>query len=358
MKVNREVKLVVEKDDRNLTSPFFCKAITTSFTSLFTSLFCPVFHFILISLFTSLSSVAAEPQFLQRGDTIAIISPSSATDTTTINGGIRTLEAWGYKCVVGQNALNDYHGFAGTIEERRNDLLWALREPSVKAVMCSRGGDGAAHLLCDLPLDTLRRYPKLIIGFSDVTALLCAEARAGNCGIHGSMCHAIATYEGNDTVSQTLRRMLEGELPEYHITSHPLNIVGKAEGTLVGGNLSVYNDLAGSYYDPLLLDNIILFMEDTGEGMTKVDRMLHNMEMRGLLRNVRGIIVGQFTKYKQPENGFTDMYEMIYEYVQHYGIPVCFDFPVGHSHLRNFPLLTGANVLLSVEPDGVTLQYK
>ena len=81
-------------------------------------------------------------QFLHEGDTIAIVSPSSATDTTTINGGIRTLEKWGYHCVVGPNALNDYHGFAGTIEERLADLLWALREPSIKAVMCSRGGDG------------------------------------------------------------------------------------------------------------------------------------------------------------------------------------------------------------------------
>ena len=118
-------------------------------------------------------------QFLHEGDTIAIVSPSSATDTTTINGGIRTLEKWGYHCVVGPNALNDYHGFAGTIEERLTDLLWALREPSIKAVMCSRGGDGAAHLLSRLSLDTLRQYPKLIIGFSDITALLCAEARVG-----------------------------------------------------------------------------------------------------------------------------------------------------------------------------------
>ena len=76
-----------------------------------------------------------QAQFLHEGDTIAIISPSSATDTTTINGGIRTLESWGYHCVIGKNALNDYHGFAGTIDERLSDLLWALKEPSIKAVL-------------------------------------------------------------------------------------------------------------------------------------------------------------------------------------------------------------------------------
>lgn len=296
-------------------------------------------------------------QFLHEGDTIAIISPSSATDTTTINGGIRTLEKWGYHCVVGPNALNDYRGFAGTIEERLADLLWALREPSIKAVMCSRGGDGAAHLLSRLSLDTLRQYPKLIIGFSDITALLCAEARVGVKGIHGSMCHALKTYEGNDTISQTLRRMLLGDLPTYRVAPHPLNIEGRGEGIVVGGNFSVYNDLAGSDFDPLLLPDIILFMEDTGEGMSKVDRMLHNMEMRGLVSHVRGIIVGQFNKYKHPENGFDDMYAMLHEYMKHYNIPVCFDFPVGHAHLRNFPLLTGAKATLEVTPNSVTLSY-
>ena len=297
-------------------------------------------------------------QFLHEGDTIAIISPSSATDTATINGGIRTLEKWGYHCVIGPNALNDYHGFAGTIDERLSDLLWALRNPSVKAIMCSRGGDGAAHLLARLSLDTLRQYPKPIIGFSDITALLCAEARAGVKGIHGSMCWALKTYEGNDTISQTLRRMLQGELPTYRVAPHPLNIKGRAEGIVVGGNFSVYNDLAGSEFDPLLLDGIILFMEDTGEGMSKVDRMLHNIEVRGLLSHIRGIIVGQFNKYKHPENGFEDMYAMLHEYMKHYQIPVCFDFPVGHAHLRNFPLLTGAKATLEVTPEGTTLSYQ
>ena len=295
--------------------------------------------------------------FLHQGDTIAIISPSSATDTTTINGGIKTLEKWGYHCIVGPNALNDYHGFAGTIDERLSDLLWALREPSVKAIMCSRGGDGAAHLLSRLSPDTLRRYPKIIVGFSDITALLCAEARVGVKGIHGSMCWALKTYEGTDTISQTLRRMLEGNLPTYRIAPHPLNITGKAEGTVVGGNMSVFNDLAGSDFDPLLLNDIILFMEDTGEGMSKVDRMLHNIEVRGLVPHIRAVIVGQFNKYKHPENGFDDMYAMLHEYLKHWHIPVCYDFPVGHAHLRNFPLLTGAKATLEISAEGVTLHY-
>jgi muramoyltetrapeptide carboxypeptidase len=296
-------------------------------------------------------------QFLNSGDTIAIISPSSATDTATINGGIRTLEKWGYPCIVAPHALADYHGFAGTIDERLSDLLWALRTPSIKAIMCSRGGDGAAHLLSRISLDTLQRYPKMIIGFSDVTALLCAQARAGVMGIHGSMCHALKTYEGNDTVSQALRGMLAGHLPTYRIAPHPLNITGKAEGIIVGGNMSVFNDLAGSDFDPLFIDGIILFIEDTGEGMSKVDRMLHNIEIRGLQKHIRAVIVGQFNKYKHPENGFDDMYSLLNEYLQHWHIPVCYNFPVGHAHLKNFPLLTGAKATLEVNPDEVVLDY-
>jgi muramoyltetrapeptide carboxypeptidase len=299
----------------------------------------------------------AQAQFLHEGDTIALISPSSTMHPDALNGGIKTLESWGYHCVIGKNALNDYHGFAGTIDERFSDLLWALKEPSIKAIMCSRGGDGAAHLLTHLSLDTLRQYPKLIIGFSDITALLSAEARAGVKAIHGTMCHALMAYEGNDTVSQCLRRMLQGDLPEYRVAPHPLNVEGRAEGIVVGGNLSVYNGLAGSDFDPLMLPGIILFMEDTGVGMSKVDRMLHNMEMRGLLSNIRGIIVGQFNKYKHPENGFDDMYSILHEYLRHYNIPVCYDFPVGHAHLRNFPLLIGAKATLDVTSEGATLRY-
>ena len=165
-------------------------------------------------------------QWLSVGDTVAVISPSSATDTATINGGVRTLQSWGFPCVVAPHALDDYRGFAGTADERLSDLLWALRAPHVRAVMCSRGGDGAVQLLCQLPPDTLRRYAKPIIGFSDVTALLSAQASVGVQGIHGSMCHAIATYHGNDTVSQALRHMMLGDMPVYKLPPHALNQQG------------------------------------------------------------------------------------------------------------------------------------
>lgn len=98
--------------------------------------------------------------------------------------------------------------------------------------------------------------------------------------------------------------MMKGKLREYHVDPHPLNHAGKAKGILVGGNMSVLHGLAGSVYDPLTLPDIILFVEDTGESMTKVDRMLHNMEVRGLMPHVKGMIIGQFTNYKKTPNTF------------------------------------------------------
>ena len=127
----------------------------------------------------------------------------------------------------------------------------------------------------------------------------------------------------------------------------------------MGGNLSVLCGLAGSKYDFLNRADkgLILFIEDTGEGMSKVDRMLHQIEIRGILSRLKGIIVGHFSKYKSPENGFADMYEMLHEYLQHYDIPVCYDFPVGHHSGYNYPMVEGGRVKLIVGQDGTSIIF-
>lgn len=299
------------------------------------------------------------PTPLKTGDTIAVISPSSVPDSATVAKGCATLRSWGYVHVVGAHALNSYHGFAGTADERAADLLWALREPSVKAIICSRGGDGAVQVLQRIPLKEFRDHPKWIMGFSDVTALHSAEVAAGVMSIHCSMCDGIAMRGERDSVNMILRKLLQGELPSYQAPVHPLNQLGEATGILVGGNFSVFCGLAGSEYDFLNRadEGLILFIEDTDESMTKVDRMLHQLEIRGVLSKLNGIIVGHFSKYKSPENGFADMYEMLHEYLQHYHIPVCYDFPVGHHSGKNYPMVEGCRVNLKVGQDGTLIQF-
>ena len=299
------------------------------------------------------------PKPLKTGDTIAVISPSSVPDSATVAKGCATLRSWGYVPVVGAHALSSYHGFAGTADERATDLLWALRNPSIKAIICSRGGDGAVQVLQRIPLKEFRNHPKWIMGFSDVTALHSAEVAAGVMSVHCSMCDGIAMRGERDSVNMILRKLLQGELPTYQAPAHPLNQQGEATGILVGGNFSVFCGLAGSEYDFLNRadEGLILFIEDTDESMTKVDRMLHQLEIRGVLSKLNGIIVGHFSKYKSPENGFADMYEMLHEYLQHYQIPVCYDFPVGHHSGKNYPMVEGCKVNLKVGQDGTLIQF-
>ena len=299
------------------------------------------------------------PPSLKYGDTIAVISPSSAPDETTVEKGCVALREWGYVPVVGKNALHQYHGFAGTADERTSDLLWALRDSTIRAIMCSRGGDGAVQILRNIPLDEFAKHPKWLIGFSDITALHSAQVSAGVMSIHGTMCDGIATRGANDSVIVVMRQLLQGKLPCYHVSPHPLNQMGEAKGILVGGNMSVFCGLAGSEYDFLnrAEDGLILFIEDTQESMSKVDRMLHLLEIRGILSQLKGIIVGHFSKYKSPENGFADMYEMLHEYLQHYPIPVCYDFPIGHHSGYNYPMVEGCRVHLSVNEDGTQIEF-
>ena len=297
------------------------------------------------------------PAALSAGDTIAIVSPSSTPDSMTVVKGCQTLREWGYVPMVGPHVLSDYHGFAGTADERAADLLWALRDSTVKAIICSRGGDGAVQVLQRISLDEFRRHPKWMMGFSDATAFHSAEVSAGVMSIHCSMCDGISMRGERDSVNLILRRLLQGELPSCHAPAHPLNQPGEAEGILVGGNLSVFCGLAGSGYDFLNRadDGLILFFEDTGESMSKVDRMLHQLEIRGILPRLKGIVVGHFSNYKKPESGFADMYEMLHEYLQHYNIPVCYDFPVGHHSGLNYPMVEGSRVRLKVGNDGTSI---
>ena len=317
---------------------------------------------IIVMLAFSLLGIQAQhtpvmPRPLKKGDRIAVISPSSSPTEKTVKEGCEILRQWGYVPVVGPHAMNEYHGFAGTADERAADLRWALTDSTISAIMCTRGGDGAVQLLTRISPSDFRRQPKWLIGFSDITALHSAMVQAGVMSIHGSMLHAISSQNGTDSVSVMLHNILEGTLPTYYLEHNALDQPGCAEGLLVGGNFSVLCGLAGSPYDCLLRrEPLILFIEDTDEEMTKVDRMLHHLEVRGVLQRLKGIIVGHFTDYKRPKNDFEDMNEMLHSYLSELDIPVCYGFPVGHKR-PNLPLIEGCRVRLEVSDAGTSLTF-
>ena len=317
---------------------------------------------IIVMLAFSLLGIQAQhtpvmPRPLKKGDRIAVISPSSSPTEKTVKEGCEILRQWGYVPVVGPHAMNEYHGFAGTADERAADLRWALTDSTISAIMCTRGGDGAVQLLTRISPSDFRRQPKWLIGFSDITALHSAMVQAGVMSIHGSMLHAISSQNGTDSVSVMLHNILEGTLPTYYLEHNALDQPGCAEGLLVGGNFSVLCGLAGSPYDCLVRrEPLILFIEDTDEEMTKVDRMLHHLEVRGVLQRLKGIIVGHFTDYKRPKNDFEDMNEMLHSYLSELDIPVCYGFPVGHKR-PNLPLIEGCRVRLEVSDAGTSLTF-
>ncbi len=302
------------------------------------------------------------PAFLHPGDRIALISLGSTPQNNNPALAAATLRKWGFDVVVGRHALDRHRCYAGTARERADDLLRALRDPRVKAIVSTRGGYGTSQVLEYVPLDTLRKYPKWIVGYSDITAMHSAQVCAGNMSLHANMGGALGEFGPDNAINLMLRDILMGQLPAYEVPGNRHNLPGTAHGVLVGGNMAVFSNIAGSQdYDFLDRDqirgrDIILFFEDVSENMARVNSMLSQLKLKGVISQVKAVIVGRFTDYK-PAYGYADMNEMLSEYLQGYDIPICYDFPVSHDETWNYPMIEGCPVTLNVTTSKVTLTY-
>ena len=303
------------------------------------------------------------PQALKPGDKVAIISPASTPGDKNPELCAATLRAWGFEPVMGKHVLTKCHTYAGTIMERCSDLLWALNAPDIKAIVCSRGGYGSSMLLDPMTHDDFRRNPKWIVGYSDITALHSAMVCSGVMSLHANMGGALGSRGASDSINLMLRDVLMGNLPSYTVPAHPLNKMGTAHGMVIGGNMAVFTNIGGSRdWDFLDRDNmrgrdIILFLEDVSESMPRVNSMLQALRLKGVLDHVKGIIVGRFTEY-EPQDGYTDMPQMLSETLDRYDIPVCYDFPVSHDENWNYPMIEGCPATLQVTPQGVNLTFE
>lgn len=295
------------------------------------------------------------PPALNIGDTIAIISPSSKVLHRYIDAAAARLEDWGYRVLRGEHVYGEYGNFAGTPQERLSDLRQALLNPQVKAILCSRGGYGAVHLLEGITPEEIRDNAKWIIGFSDISALHAAWVRAGVASLHSSMAKHLAEQNDEHVVTRYFRDILTGGKPCYSVEAHPFNRVGRVSAPIVGGNMAVLCGLLRTPYD-IFAEGTILFIEDVGERTYKIERMLYNLELAGVLPRLGGLIVGKFTEYDEDEGMCATMYEMIASRVAQYDYPVCFDFPIGHV-TDNYPIIEGVDATLSVTEQGVTLQF-
>ena len=294
------------------------------------------------------------PSPLTKGDKIAIISPASHILPDYVDGACNAIAQMGFQPVVSNHCKGQCGGYSGTIEQRLADFLEALHNPEVKAILCSRGGYGVVHLLEYLSADDIAENAKWLIGFSDISALHAAMVASGVASIHASMAKHLTQFGVDDEATVALFNILQGNLPTYRTPSHAFNKPGTASGTLTGGNMAVLCGLLDTDFD-LLSRGDILFIEDVGEEVYKIERMLYNLRLSGVLPMIKGLIVGRFTDYRNPDGNGDSMEQMVKRMVEPYDIPVAFDFPVGHVD-ENMPLIEGAQVTLTVA-DTVTLQF-
>ena len=295
------------------------------------------------------------PPYLKSNDQIRIVSPSGNIEPKYIVGAKKTLSSWGLNVTEGKFARTKYGRFAGMEAQRIADLQEALDDPSVNAILCSRGGYGVAQIIDKLDFSTFAKSPKWLIGFSDITILHNAISNLGVASIHGIMAKHLTQFSADSIHVQKCREILFGQMPTYTVPKHRLNKVGIAHGKLIGGNLSVLIGLRGSQFD-LDYKNNILFIEDIAERPYHIDRMMQNLRFSGALAQLSGLVVGQFSDCDEDPLMKKSVVQIIASAVSEYNYPVCFNFPAGHVD-DNFPLILGENVHFEVTKKGGKLTF-
>jgi muramoyltetrapeptide carboxypeptidase len=297
------------------------------------------------------------PRYLQKGDTIGLVCPAGFMPVEKVSECIRVLnEDWGFTTKVGNTIGRQYHYFSGTDEERVEDFQHMLDDDNVKAILCARGGYGLSRIIDKIDFRKFKTNPKWIIGFSDITILHSHIYRNYNIAtLHAPMANAFNEEGYKNEFVQSLRHALEGKKTKYQVASHEFNRKGEAIGELVGGNLALLAHLVGTDSD-LKTKGRILFIEDIGEYLYNIDRMMYQLKRSGKLDKLAGLIVGGFTDMKDTERPFGQtVHEIIRDAVAEYDYPVCFDFPVSHGE-KNYALKVGAGYKLKVGKNKVILE--
>lgn len=297
------------------------------------------------------------PPYLQKGDTIGIVCPAGYMPMERIKTCTDTLESWGYQVKMGSTpGSGSVTYFSGTDEERLADLQQMLDDDTVKAVLCARGGYGTGRIIDRVDFGHFKKHPKWIIGYSDITVLhshLYSNYYISS--LHAPMAGAFNGEGYNNEFVLSLKNALEGKKLKYQCAIHPFNRKGEAVGELVGGNLALLAHLTGTGSD-IKTKGRILFIEDVGEQLYNIDRMMHQLKRSGKLSRLAGLIVGKFTETKDTERPFgKEVYEIIQEIVAEYDYPVCYDFPVSHTD-QNYALKIGMGYKLKVGKTKVILE--
>ncbi len=299
------------------------------------------------------------PKPLKKGDWVGLVSPSAATsERIQLSFAVEALEALGFKVLQGKYLFNRRGHLAGSDQERASDLNEMFRNPDIKAIICIRGGSGAARILPMLDYEAIRNNPKPLLGYSDITALhMAIYAQTGLITFHGpNGTGSWNKFNVNQFEQLFFKQSLvefENELEETDelvIKRHRTQTIypGKAEGTLVGGNLTVLSALAGSPYLPDF-EGKILFLEDIGEEPYRIDRMMSTLQLMGALDKIKGFIFGYCTDCS-PSSGYGNLtLDQIFEdFILPLKIPAYRGAMIGHEP-KQFILPVGGKVAMDAD---------
>jgi muramoyltetrapeptide carboxypeptidase len=294
------------------------------------------------------------PPHLKKGDKVAITCPAKKLPHK-LTDAVNLLQSWGLEIVLGDTVFASHHQFAGDDELRAKDLQRFINDDSIKAIFAARGGYGTIRIIDKIDFSPLLKSPKWIIGFSDITVLHChLQANFDMSSIHGQM--PLTIPDGSKPSLESLRIALFGNELVYSVPVSDQNVQGNSSGILTGGNLTLMVMMAGSKSDIDYRDKI-LFLEDVGEYLYAVDRMMYNLKRAGKLAQLKGLLIGGFTDIKDNDIPFGQtIEEIMLSHVQEYAYPVCFNFPAGHIS-DNHSLILGKYVNLKADKEQVTLKY-
>ena len=300
-----------------------------------------------------MTSEIIQPPYLKKGDTVAIVAPSGILKNREreVQQAKDLLKNWGLNVVVGDHVFSKANHFAGTDDERCEDLQKVMDDPKISAIWCARGGYGTVRILDKLDYTKFKEHPKWIIGYSDITALHNQLHNNGFQSLHALMCVSLTKdlSDIKETVD-TFKSTLFGKPVSYILEGSNDNKIGKATGPLVGGNLTMLHTMLGSD-ESLDTSRKILFIEEIGEYKYHIDRMLQSMKRAGYFENLGGLIVGDMTKLRKNTTLWgSSIEQLILDALADYDFPIAFNMPAGHEK-DNRALVLGKTVTLDVSKD-------
>jgi len=310
------------------------------------------------------SSKIIKPRRLKKGDTLAIIAPSSGVAAADFERALQNMADLGFKTRVGKYARAVNGFLAGTDAQRLEDLHWAFSDKDIDGVWCVRGGYGLSRILPRVDYALIKKNPKVLVGFSDITALhLAIFQQTGLVTFHGP----VATSANSEYTRKHVSDVLMNPSTPYEIEASPDNLAkgtltyrteiitkGKARGRLIGGNLSLLTALAGTPYALQNTKGKILFAEDVGERPYRIDRMVTQLKQSVNLRELAGIALGVFADCDAPDDKSQTVIDVVKDQLGNLGIPVIYGLSFGHIR-DQFTLPIGVEAELDTQNGTVTL---